>query len=449
MSSFFAQVFDVFVVLLGDPFSAKTWQVIFQFIRFVLFFEVPVYLLVTLGILKYGLIRMSEKYTQDRNFPSVSCIITCYSEGEGVKRTIQTLAEQFYPGLIQIIAVIDGAAQNQKTYEAAKSMENVVSRIPKRSLLVLPKWKRGGRVSSLNAGLAVARGDIVMALDGDTSFDNNMVERATRHFEDPDVACVAGSLKVRNIRKSLVTRLQAIEYFLSIQASRTGLSAFNMVNNISGAFGVFRKDVLKTVMGWSTGSAEDLDLTLRVKNYFGRYKNMKIVFDPEAVGLTDVPETFRDFFRQRLRWDGDLSYIYFRKHWMSFNPRLVGWKNFIALLWTGLLFQIVMPFAITGYLTYLAVAFPVSFALGIMALVYLFYLSVTAFFFIIFVLVLSERPWQDMKLFPWIVFMPLFSMINRVHNAFSTLWEIFGKAHQDTSMAPWWVIKRREKTDET
>jgi len=206
------------------------------------------------------------------------------------------------------------------------------------------------------------------------------VERATRHFEDPDVACVAGSLKVRNIRKSLVTRLQAIEYFFSIQASKTGLSAFNMVNNISGAFGVFRKDVLKAVMGWSTGSAEDLDLTLRVKNYFGRYKNMKIVFDPEAVGLTDVPETFRDFFRQRLRWDGDLSYIYFRKHWMSFNPRLVGWKNFIALLWTGLLFQIVMPFAITGYLTYLAVAFPVSFALGIMALVYLFYLSVTAFF---------------------------------------------------------------------
>jgi len=443
MTNFLSQVFDVFIVILGDPFSAKTWQVIFRFVPFVLFFEVPVYLMVLLGILKYGLIRMSEKYTQDRNYPFVSCIITCYNEKEGVKRTIQTLAEQLYPGPIQIIAVVDGAEKNKETYEAAKSMEKVVSQMPKRSLFVLPKWKRGGRVSSLNSGLIFAKGEIVMALDGDTSFDNNMVERATRHFEDPDVAAVSGSLKVRNIRKSLVTRLQAIEYFFSIQASRTGLSAFNIINNISGAFGVFRKKMLKTVMGWGTGSAEDLDLTLRLKNYFGRHKNMKIVFDPEAVGLTDVPETFKDFFKQRLRWDGDLAYIYFRKHWMTFTPRLVGWKNFIALLWMGLLFQIVMPFAITGYLTYIVIAFPVSFAFGIMALVYLFYLTVTAFFFIIFVLVLSERPWQDMKLFPWIVFTPIFAMINRVHNAFSTLWEIFGAGHLDTSMAPWWVIRKK------
>ncbi|MCD6183109.1 MAG: glycosyltransferase [Thermovirga sp.] len=443
MSNFLSQAFDVFMVILGDPFSAKTWQVIFRFVPFVLFFEVPVYLMVLLGILKYGLIRMSEKYTQDHNYPFVSCIITCYNEKDGVKRTIQTLAEQLYPGPIQIIAVVDGAEQNKETYEATKSMEKVVSQMPKRSLLVLPKWKRGGRVSSLNSGLIFAKGEIVMALDGDTSFDNNMVERATRHFEDPDVVAVSGSLKVRNIRKSLVTRLQAIEYFFSIQASRTGLSAFNIINNISGAFGVFRKEILKAVMGWGTGSAEDLDLTLRIKNYFGRHKNMKIVFDPEVVGLTDVPETFKNFFKQRLRWDGDLTYIYFRKHWMTFTPRLVGWRNFIALLWMGLLFQIVMPFAITGYLTYIVVAFPASFALGIMALVYLFYLTVTAFFFIIFVLVLSERPWQDLKLFPWIVFTPIFAMVNRIHNAFSTLWEIFGMGNLDTSMPPWWVIRKR------
>jgi Glycosyltransferases, probably involved in cell wall biogenesis len=402
-------------------------------------------MLIILGILKYGLIRMSEKYTQDRNFPSVSCIITCYNEKEGVKRTIQTLAEQFfYPGTIQIIAVIDGALQNKETYEAAKSMEKVVNNTLRRSLIVLPKWKRGGRVSSLNAGLAIARGEIIIAADGDTSFENNMVERVTRHFDDPEVAAVSGSLKVRNARKNIVTRLQAIEYFFSIQASKTGLSAFNVVNNISGAFGVFRKDILKAVMGWDTGSAEDLDLTLRIKNYFGRYKNTKIVFDPEAVGLTDVPETFRDFFKQRLRWDGDLLYIYFRKHWMSFSPGLVGWRNFIALLWTGLLFQIVMPFVIVSYIAYLFICYPVAFALGIMILVYLLYLTITVFCFIIFVLVFSERPWKEMKLFPWIVFMPIFSMVNRIHNAFSTLWEIIGKGHRDTSMAPWWVIRKKE-----
>ena len=78
-----------------------------------------------------------------------------------------------------------------------------------------------------------------MALDGDTSFDNDMVEKATRHFEDPQVAGVAGNLRVRNQNKSLVAKMQGLEYVLSISGGKTGLSEFNVVNNISGAFGVF------------------------------------------------------------------------------------------------------------------------------------------------------------------------------------------------------------------
>lgn len=135
-----------------------------------------------------------------------------------------------------------------------------------------------------------------MALDGDTSFDNNMVERVTRHFEDPAVSAVSGCLRVRNADESLAAALQAIEYFVSIQSSKTGLSSFNVVNNISGAFGVFRKSVLELVGGWDAGTAEDLDMTLRIKNYFGRYKkNSRIIFDPEAIGHTDVPATFKGF----------------------------------------------------------------------------------------------------------------------------------------------------------
>ncbi|MFA7365765.1 MAG: glycosyltransferase family 2 protein, partial [Synergistaceae bacterium] len=267
---------EVFEELLSSEYLPLLFEegagtLLLKFMPFVLFFELPLAILVIIGVIKYT---VDRRYEGERRpyFPSVSCIITCYSEGRDVQKTIMSLTEQIYPGKIEMLAMIDGAAKNKFTYDSAHEMSHYVSGFENRKLLVVPKWQRGGRVSSLNTGLNFASGEIVMALDGDTSFDNNMVERATRHFEDPTVAAVSGCLRVRNADESLTASLQAIEYFISIQASKTGLSSFNMVNNISGAFGVFRKSVLDLVEGWDAGTAEDLDITLRIKNYFGRYK---------------------------------------------------------------------------------------------------------------------------------------------------------------------------------
>jgi cellulose synthase/poly-beta-1,6-N-acetylglucosamine synthase-like glycosyltransferase len=437
------EIFRVLSLLLEDPFSLRTWELFFSFVPFVFFLELPVYLMVLLGTLRWALTRMNEAPFRSGYFPSVSCIVTCYSEGEAVRATIRSLAEQLYPGRIQILPVVDGASRNAATYEAARSMIGTVRALPRRSIEVIPKWQRGGRVSALNTALNFADGEIVMALDGDTSFDNDMVERATRHFADPDTAAVSGCLRVRNAKENLVTRMQAIEYFLSIQASKTGLSAWGIVNNISGAFGIFRKSVLRLILGWDTGTAEDLDITLRIKNYLGRYgRRFTIVFDPEAMGFTDVPDSLGGYLRQRLRWDGDLSYLYFRKHALSFSPRLVGWRNFLSMLWTGLLFQIVMPLLILGYTAWLLFALPAQAALSILGVIYLFYLAITTVFFLTFTALLSERPRQDMTLFPFLPLMPFFTFLSRLNNAYATLWELFGRSHEDTSMAPWWVTRK-------
>ena len=438
-----AGLLRLFSLIAGDPLSSRTWEIALKFVPYVLFFEVPLYVLIILGVLHHGLARMNEVPWRSGYYPSVSCIVTCYSEGEAVALTIRSLAEQIYPGPIQILPVVDGAARNKETYEAARAMEPVVAAMKNRSLTVIPKWQRGGRVSALNTARNFVVGEIVMALDGDTSFDNDMVERATRHFEDPSVAAVSGCLRVRNAKVSLATRLQAIEYFLSIQASKTGLSAFNVVNNISGAFGVFRRSVLDAIRGWDAGTAEDLDITLRIKNHFVRQGGkFRIVFDPEAIGFTDVPETFLGFFRQRLRWDGDLSYLYFRKHWRTFSPHLVGWKNFLIMVWTGLLFQIVMPLVIILYSVYLFVVYPPLFVASVLALIYLFYLAMTFLLYIPFVLLLSERPAEDLGRLPWLVFTPLFAFASRINNAFATFWELFGRGHEDSGMAPWWTMKK-------
>jgi cellulose synthase/poly-beta-1,6-N-acetylglucosamine synthase-like glycosyltransferase len=306
----------------------------------------------------------------------------------------------------------------------------------------IAKWKRGGRVSALNAGLSMCTGEIVMAMDADTSFDNTMMTSIVRHFEDPNVPAVSGSLRVRNTWASLTTAIQSIEYLLSIQTFKIGLSEWNLVNNISGAFGAFRLSTLQSIGGWDTGTAEDLDLTLRIKGYFGRQHHLRIPFEPRAIGHTDAPNTFPAFLQQRLRWDGDLLFLYARKHRGSFSPGLMGWPNFLMTLFNGLFVQLISPFIIVGYTIICILILPWANFIALSALVYLFYLVVMTLQFLIMLLMVSERPGKDVRLLPLLPLFPLAMFVIRCWSAVAMLNEWFRRGHEETSMAPWWVLQR-------
>lgn len=221
-----------------------------------LLLEVPLNLLVLLGVLRWFLRKPFELPPDNGYRPRVSCVITCYSEGRDVQSTLSSLCEQTYGGEIEMIPVVDGAAVNQTTMQAVRDFRVDRQLYPRRLLRPIAKWQRGGRVSSLNAGLAHCTGEIVMALDGDTSFDNDMVVNIVRHFADPNVPAVAGSLRVRNWKASLTTAMQALEYLLSIHMAKIGLSEWNLVNNVSGAFGAFRRSFLDKIGGWDTHTAD-------------------------------------------------------------------------------------------------------------------------------------------------------------------------------------------------
>lgn len=430
-----------FGALLVEARNERWLDAALKFFPFALLLELPMYILIVLSIVRYGL-RQWRPYRQRERYPGVTCVITCYSEGNDVRKTIRSLAHQVYPGHIRIVAVVDGAVQNEPTLQAAKACEREVVGLAGRELLVLPKWERGGRVSALNAGLQLAVGDVVMALDGDTSFDNDMVGRATRHFDDPQVVAVAGCLRVRNAAQGMAARMQALEYMLSIAAGKTGLSEMNIVNNVSGAFGIFRTSFIRHIGGWDAGTAEDLDMTLRIKQYFGRYPGMRIVFEPHAVGHTDAPHTWRMFFKQRLRWEGDLFYVFVRKYRYNIRPGLLGWRNWLFVTLNGLVLQLVMPFVILLYSLMLLWALPLGEAAGIMGFVYLVYWVALMLYFGLYVLVVSERPAHDLRFLPWLVLYPLFAFVTRLHSATAIVQEIMLRTHLDSAMAPWWVLKR-------
>ncbi|MGB0938216.1 MAG: glycosyltransferase family 2 protein [Colwellia sp.] len=440
-------MFNTLLYIFLDMWNQLSESILFLiwFVPLVFVYELPLMLLSILGILGWYKKTHFSKQKESLYHPKVSCIITCYAEGYDIRSTIQTFVEQIYPGKMEIIAVVDGAFQNQLTYQVAKECQEEFKGIHNREVVILPKWQRGGRVSTLNAGLSFATGELVINADADTSFDNNMVSVVTKYFEDPNVPALGGALRVRNSKTSWLTRMQAIEYLISMQGGKTGLAHWNLLNNISGAFGVFRRELLIKVGGWDTHTAEDLDLTIRIKQYFARNPKWKLPFATLAIGHTDVPDDMKTLVQQRLRWDGDLLFLYFRKHWPAFTPRLLGWKTFIYTLLYGFMQSVLMPFVTTIYLINIYLTFPWQAMISVTVFVYFIYLLFVSGLYAIMLLAISERVKEDLTLIPWLPLYPVYSFFMRFVSMFALVNELFRRSHEESSMAPWWVLKRGRK----
>ncbi|NOI25969.1 glycosyltransferase family 2 protein [Vibrio mediterranei] len=417
-------------------------ELLITFLPVILMVELPLILLVLIGIFNW---HWKNKVPVNTHTPNVSFIITCYGEGKGIEVTVDTLVEQIYPGNIEILAVVDGAVQNVETYQTAMKLQEKYASRKDRVVRVIPKWQRGGRVSTLNTGLYKAKHDIVINVDGDTSFDNDMTFKMMRQFTDSNVIASGGALRVRNWDKNVLTRMQALEYMMSMQGGKTGTSQFGLLNNISGAFGAFRKKQLKRVGGWDTHTAEDLDLTMRLKQYKRRYQQSKLAFTPHAVGHTDAPDTLRDFVLQRLRWDGDLLFLYLRKHVKGLTPRLLGWPVFLYTMVYGVLQNVLLPIFIVLFTSYIFASYPILFFASVSFIVYGIYLGFVVVKFTVYLCLISERKKSDASLAGWLVFYPIYAVFSRFVTAFSIINETVRRSHEESSMAPWWVLKRGKR----
>ena len=305
------ELINYFKVYIFIIFSGNHYSFLIALFAIVVFIEFSYYLLLVLSALKYFYDKFNNKI-KVKYFPRVSAIIPCYSEGWDVEMSIGSFAEQIYPGVIEIIPVIDGAKQNYDTLVAVRVAAKKYANLVNRKIIIIPKYMRGGRVSSLNTALKFATGEIIMIVDADTSLDNQAVANGARRFYDKSVAAVAGALRVRN-SVNLVTKLQSIEYLIGIVLLRVGMSGYNSVNVISGAFGFFRRSVLERIGGPRTGTSDDLDTTVRIQSLFAKYK-LKTLHSPESMGHTAVPDTWSELFKQRFQWDSDWFYIVIKRY---------------------------------------------------------------------------------------------------------------------------------------
>lgn len=323
-------------------------------------------------------------------FRPISVIVPAYNEQQTIVSNVNSMLGLAYPEF-EVIVVNDGSID--KTMERlltsfslfpvpnanrqilkTKAVRSVYRSIDHPNLMIIDK-ENGGKSDALNAGINVSSYPLFCSIDADSLLDSDALLRIAKPFVDDDRVVAAGGI-VRVINgaeiegdrvvgsgapKKLIHYCQAIEYVRGFLTGRTALARMNSLLIISGAFGLFLKQAIIDIGGYSNQTVcEDMELVVRLQRFSKeRRRPWRVIFLPDPVCWTQVPSDYRSLMRQRDRWQRGLIESIFLHFRMFMNPQY------------GAVGMFGMPF----YLFFEALG-PVVELIGYLALPVLWYLGV-------------------------------------------------------------------------
>jgi poly-beta-1,6-N-acetyl-D-glucosamine synthase len=185
-------------------------------------------------------------------------------------------------------------------------------------LSVVDKALGGGKANALNTGLNHARYPYVCCVDGDTIyFEDALLKGMRLALRDPErVIGVTSQIAVAErpeekltrgrsrLDRSLLSMFQHLEYLRAFLNDRLAWSRLGFMLCASGAFMVWRRDVLVELGGFSSRfTCEDIEITFRAhEHHLREHKPYDIIALPDAVARTEGPQRLRALLRQRERW---------------------------------------------------------------------------------------------------------------------------------------------------
>jgi cellulose synthase/poly-beta-1,6-N-acetylglucosamine synthase-like glycosyltransferase/peptidoglycan/xylan/chitin deacetylase (PgdA/CDA1 family) len=218
---------------------------------------------------------------------NVSVVIPAYNEAAGIAATVRSVVTGRYRGGIEVVVVDDGSTDG-----TAAIVRNLG--IPGVRVISQPN---SGKPGALNRGIAEARGDILVLVDGDTIFQHDTLGRLIAPLAARDVGAVSGNTKVGN-RRGFLGGWQHLEYVMGFNLDRRLFDLLGTIPTVPGAIGAFRRAALAAAGGLSTDTlAEDTDLTMALCR-----SPWRVVYAPDAIAWTEAPSSLRQLWRQRYRW---------------------------------------------------------------------------------------------------------------------------------------------------
>lgn len=290
-----------------------------------------------------------------------SIVIPCYNEEDTVETSLSGLLAQSYKNY-EAIYINDGSDDGTLAALALlldlRQMPNTTELVGVRQVFQSGKYEniwvadkeKGGKGLALNVGIALARSELIVTVDADSILKGNALAFMNQAFADREVVAAAGAIHITqgydleglgcrpNYLRRLLIFQQILEYLKGFYINKISLARQQAIAIIPGAFGVFRKDVLKAVGGYRNSLGEDADITMRIQQFIGAKTAGKILYLPQALCYTQCPENLRDLTKQRLRWQkGFVDCLLYQKWFLlkTFFRRSVSFHFLIEAGFVG------------------------------------------------------------------------------------------------------------------
>lgn len=284
--------------------------------------------------------------------PGITIIAPAYNEATGIAQSVRALLNLRYPKY-DVLIVNDGSRDEtldvlRREFDLLPIDAPYDPRIPTQpvraiyssphhaNLTVVDK-DNGGKADALNCGINLTRTPLFCTVDADSVLDPNALLLAVKPFlDDPmKVMAVGGIVGVANgtdiaggsvlsmrLSRKPIVMFQTLEY---LRSYLTGYASGSRTNNlliISGAFAVYRRDVILEIGGYKVNTiGEDAELTTRLHRHLReRRRPGYLVAIPDLVCYTDVPETIKVLANQRRRWHHGLVETLWSHRRLLFNP---------------------------------------------------------------------------------------------------------------------------------
>ncbi|MFS0784526.1 glycosyltransferase family 2 protein [Bacillus sp. 1P06AnD] len=295
-----------------------------------------------------------KKRDQNVNKQGISILIPCYNESDILASTIKGIKHSTGHYANSEFIFINDGSKDSTLSELMKQLHlkpyyrrlsgvlkyEVINGVYQSTLynnvFVIDKVN-GGKADALNAGIDFAHHKLVVTLDADTILDKNALHVINSEFQDENLIAAGGLVNilqgeqlesgVLNLKLRYIIRFQILEYLKGFMILKSSLSRLNAMCVISGAFGVFRKEVLLKVGGYRDTVGEDIDITMKLQQYIFNHKGKKMTFLPDAICYTECPSSWKDLFNQRVRWQKafvDSFLIYFKPMIKSLFKRSIS-----------------------------------------------------------------------------------------------------------------------------
>ena len=320
--------------------------------------------------------------------PMISVVSPAYNEGILIVDTVTSFLNQSYKNK-EVIVCSDGGTDGtlekliehfdlyeiEDTFVHSPNIEHKPIKRYFRSLnhryrdLIVIDKENGGKADAQNAGVAIARGEIVTIIDADSILEKYALIHLSDIFErDHKVIGIGTPIGVVNdcnvgpdgvadasVPKSFWAKIQVIEYLRSFMLGRMFAQRYRGLQIVSGAFGVYKRWMLEAVGGYSCGSlAEDMDIDGKIWRYIDRNEiDFRIMYIPEVFCWSEVPDDLGSLVTQRDRWARGMTQTIWKNRDLFFNPRykILGMFSYPYYVF----FEWMTPFIEIGGLLYFVI----------------------------------------------------------------------------------------------